>query len=522
MRYDALGRPYNLSFPDETRVTTIRDPLGNVVREIDALGRTTTMEYAGMGVLTRLIDAGGRAWRFEYTSKERLERITNPRGEVHAFARDHAGRVLEETTFDGRVLQYRWLASGRLGAILYPDGTHRTFTYDRAGALVSDGASDGSVTAFGRDRAGRIVAAVIEEGGARVETVFERDPLGRLVAERQGDQVTRFRYDAHGRRTARVLPNGDETRYRYGRRMAKRVRPEERREARTSDADTVSYVWDLRDRLREVRFPSGHRVVMTYDAFGRRVRKEVIGVEGICVRSVTFVWDGDALAAELDRVKGARSFAHAPGTLVPLLQQERGEVFAYVNDHLGTPKELLDRRGLVAWSAAHAAWGQVVEVQGDPVSALNTRGRVSSPFRLLGQYADEETGLCATRFRYFDPAVGRWLSPDPLGIAGGLTAFGFDGCPTSDVDPLGLSTGFFRGGSSVEPKPGEYKIKDGLVQPTHGISVFSNPDKTAKWGTHEIESIPPELQIKQRGKDPEHYEIMPKEPMSEEQYKAKL
>ena len=67
------------------------------------------------------------------------------------------------------------------------------------------------------------------------------------------------------------------------------------------------------------------------------------------------------------------------------------------------------------------------------------RRPVSSPFRLLGQYLDEETGLSGTRYRWFDADVGRWLSPDPLGIEGGWELFGFDGCPTVDVDPLGLA-----------------------------------------------------------------------------------
>jgi RHS repeat-associated protein len=260
---------------------------------------------------------------------------------------------------------------------------------------------------------------------------------------------------------------------------------------------------------------------MQYDALGRRVRKDVVP-PGRGARITAYLWDGDDLAAESDTERGLRIFVHAPGTFVPLLQQERGEVFTYVNDHLGMPKELIDPAGMVAWSAAHSAWGKVVETRADAIGEQNRGRKVDSPFRLLGQVADEETGLCFTRFRCFDPEVGRWLSPDPLGFEGGWNLFGFDGSPTNHNDPFGLATGFFRGGSSVDPKPGEYKVKDGMVQPTHGVSVFSNPDKTAKWGTHEIESIPPELQIKQRGRDPEHYEIMPKAPMSEEEYKAKL
>src|SRR5262249_33296586 len=82
----------------------------------------------------------------------------------------------------------------------------------------------------------------------------------------------------------------------------------------------------------------------------------------------------------------------------------------------------------------------VIETYSNTTSELNRGRKASSPFRLLGQYADEETGLCYTRFRYFDPEVGRWCSPDPLGIAGGNNLLAFDGSPTAVVDPLGLAT----------------------------------------------------------------------------------
>ena len=108
----------------------------------------------------------------------------------------------------------------------------------------------------------------------------------------------------------------------------------------------------MRDRLREVKLPDGTRVVMTYDAFGRRLRKEVFTPGAARPRSVDFIWDGDAVAADLDSERGLRCFVHHPGTLMPLLQQERGEIFTYVNDQLGTPRELVDRGGLVAKSCS--------------------------------------------------------------------------------------------------------------------------------------------------------------------------
>ena len=53
--------------------------------------------------------------------------------------------------------------------------------------------------------------------------------------------------------------------------------------------------------------------------------------------------------------------------------------------------------------------------------------------RFPGQYFDEETGLHYNRFRYYDPAIGRYVSADPIGQAGGVNVFGYAG-----NDPVGL------------------------------------------------------------------------------------
>jgi RHS repeat-associated protein len=587
--YDRLGRPSMLRFPDGSTVARAYDALGKLVRTVDPLGRATTMERGGMGVLTRMTCPDGRQWSLSYTSKERVKEVKNPLGESYTFVHDEAGRVVEEKTFDGRVIRYRYSESSRIERIAYPDGTWRSFSYDRAGSLLGEEASDGSRARFGRDRMGRLVVAALEEGGREIVTQFERDPLGRVIAERQGDRLLRFAYDARGRRVSRVLPDGASTRYgwsaagaltrltheghelvferdvlgreiqrgdaegkvaihqtwdqmdrlieqratapspddgtptpqvmrrwqydragrvtrlddgRWGTTVYSHDRAERlieasrgaHRELFSYDAasslvgaleglggraepwkvgpgnvlkqagaaiyhndacgrragklarveagpgspgheEETRYVWDVRSRLREIELPSGERVRMTYDALGRRVRKEIVSTSG-AARAVDFVWDGDVVAADLDSTRGARNFVHHPFTLAPLLQQERGGLFTYVNDQLGTPLELLDRAGRVAWATTHSSWGKVTEIARDPAQ----RGRdIDSPFRLLGQYADEETGLCCTRYRHFDPAVGRWCSPDPVGLGGGANLFAWDGAPTLSIDPLGLS-----------------------------------------------------------------------------------
>ena len=96
------------------------------------------------------------------------------------------------------------------------------------------------------------------------------------------------------------------------------------------------------------------------------------------------------------------------------------------------PKELVTTRGEIAWSAAHSAYGKVLKTHEDGSGA-------SSPFRLLGQVADDDAELTWTRFRCFDPEIGAWISTDPLEIAGGLNLYGFDGAPTRFIDELGLA-----------------------------------------------------------------------------------
>ena len=605
MTHDRMGRATTLRRPDGGAIQRAYDPYGYLIRETDTLGRVTTMEYGGMGVLTRLVTADGRTWSFAYTSEERIREVKNPVGETYSFLRDDAGRVITEKTFDGRTIEYRRSLAGQVAAISYPDKTSRSFSYDRLGHMTSDEGSDGSRASYQRDRFGRLLGAALDEEGHRAVTLFERDQLGRLVAERQDDRTVRYAYDTRGRQVERVMPDGARTLYSYdgngelarlthnghrlvferdaagreirrgdeGGRLAIHSRydamdrlieqravapsPEQsvpailvqrqwsydkagrvqriddarwgattyqydkvtqlveakrgalrevfeydgagslvraleglapgerpsaawevkpgnlvaragktrfaydargrrigkREQARGGGETSTEYTWDVRDRLREVKLDDGRRVVMTYDALGRRVRKEVISAEAPRSRVTVFVWDGDVLGADLEPERGPRCFVCEPGTLTLLLQEERGEIFTYVNDHLGAPKELIDPSGAVVWAAAHSAWGRVTETYADPVSERNRGRRVESPFRLVGQIADEETGLCWTRFRAFDPEVGRWLSPDPIGLKGGWNLFAFDGAPSVDIDPLGLAKHPPRPAPAATPPP---------------------------------------------------------------------
>ena len=61
--------------------------------------------------------------------------------------------------------------------------------------------------------------------------------------------------------------------------------------------------------------------------------------------------------------------------------------------------------------------------------------------RFPGQYFDRETNLHYNYFRYYEPETGRYVSPDPIGLAGGINIYGYGGQnPLGMIDPYGLET----------------------------------------------------------------------------------
>ena len=104
-------------------------------------------------------------------------------------------------------------------------------------------------------------------------------------------------------------------------------------------------------------------------------------------------------------------------------------MYYYHNDHLGTPRVLTDNNASVVWSALYTAFGQAqISVE-----------TVTNPHRLPGQYYDPETGLHYNYHRYYNPNTGRYLTPDPIGLEGGVNLYGYVGNdPINKKDPSGL------------------------------------------------------------------------------------
>lgn len=79
--------------------------------------------------------------------------------------------------------------------------------------------------------------------------------------------------------------------------------------------------------------------------------------------------------------------------------------------------------------------------------------------RFQGQQEDEETGLHYNRHRYYDPGSGRFVSKDPIGLAGGINVYQYVPNPIVWIDPLGLSAACCCKGSYSGAKQASQYLK---------------------------------------------------------------
>lgn len=161
-----------------------------------------------------------------------------------------------------------------------------------------------------------------------------------------------------------------------------------------------------------------------------------------------------------------------PHSFRPLSQTERvsprdapqewvdEQFYAIVTDLVGTPTEMVDSDGNLAWHPHTTLWGTV---------ALSSGG-ASCPLRFPGQYYDPETGLNYNYHRYYDSLGGRYGSNDPLGLGAGLNPQAYVPNPAYWIDPLGLmgcggGQQFYRGQNLVRPRLSRHG-------PMNTVSIF--------------------------------------------------
>jgi len=196
-------------------------------------------------------------------------------------------------------------------------------------------------------------------------------------------------------------------------------------ETRTDACGTTTYTWDARNRLTAIDGYHDDCTALTasfsYDALNRRIEKTVDGVTS------QYVYDGwDIVQETTDGV--VTNYARTLNIDEPLaLERSDGTVRYYKADALGSIIALLDADGVVTTSYAYDAFGNVA-----------ISGSDENPFQYTGRENDG-TGLYYYRARYYSPEMRKFISEDPIGLAGGINFYAYvQNNPVNWIDPYGL------------------------------------------------------------------------------------
>ena len=313
-------------------------------------------------------------------------------------------------TINGRSVRYDYDAFGSLSGAVFGDGSRQWRNPDLMGNVYDS--PDRTDRSYGR-------------GGQLRE-----------------DKKWRYYYDSHGNLVLKTM-----------RRSGPSLETGMRDEFLAWQSGDYAYTWQGNGMLRSVTRPDGKTVTFKYDALGRRIEKVFDG------RVYRYLWNGDVILHEWDYAEADRpntivtetgevtldrpepvenpiTWVYDSDSYVPTAKIVGDRHYSIVSDYIGRPVQAYDDNGNIVWQADYDIYGNVRNLHGS---------RQFIPFRQLGQYEDEETGLYYNRFRYYDPRIGNYISQDPIRLGGGMSLYAYVHDTNSWIDLLGLS-GMPKGG----------------------------------------------------------------------------
>jgi RHS repeat-associated protein len=441
-RYDELYRLTGVRDPLGQNTTVVYNALGQPTESYDEVGRRTTYTYDG---LNRLASMGtpDATVSYTYDAAGRPVRLEDSQGGAVAWAYDEAGRLRTETSPAG-VVAYTYNAAGQRVSMSAADRAQVTYEYDEAGrvktirqGVASFGYSYDSVSRLvGLTRPNAVTTGYTYDAGGRIERLRHEGGAGQPIEDYRytyttDDQIASITSQF----SATQLPNAKtaaaaDAANRVGQFGASSYAFDELGQtvSKTDAGGTTRYDWDARGRLTQATLADGRVVRYGYDALGRLAARTAGG------STTRHLYDGEDVV--LDRRDDGSTVEYVNGGTDRKLSQTAGggAPLYFLQDHLGSTAALTDAGGSVVEARSYTAYGE-------------TGGASATRYGFTGRELDDATGLLNYRARWYDPEQGRFLSPDPIGFAGGINFYAYTGGdPLNLTDPSGLSAKtFFEG-----------------------------------------------------------------------------
>jgi len=465
--YDALGRQTSITRAG-TSMSYVYDAVGNRIQRTDYNGvvtnytyddlnrlttityptRTVTYNYDPLNNLTRAINENGTVY-INYDNRYRVSSFSDPFFYGISYTYDAVGNRTALKVNGATCATYTYDAANRLSTL--KDSANLTFNYnfDSANRLTSRSAPNGVTSSYGYDDMNRLTSLMHTNGSTILsgnlytynnannisswttqtsQKEYTYDAVDRLTSVSNFEApAENYSYDAIGNRTASQLSAT------YGYQPFNRLTSTTNATytydnngdlvSRTDSSGTTTFTFNEENQLTQVTLPNGLAVNYKYDGLGRRIQRTTS--TGANER---YVYDGSDVLIDLNPDWSvATTYFNGRGVDDHLRQTRAGSGASYfLTDHLGSTAALADSSANVLEISNYDSFG-------------NSTGSALTRYTYTGRERDPDTGMLYYRARWYDAGIGRLISEDPIGFAGGINQYRYvRNNPIRFSDPLGL------------------------------------------------------------------------------------
>ncbi len=468
--YNPEGLPTTTTDADGQAVSYQYNAAGQVTEEKLADGTQESFTYDSQGELASTTDSTGTT-TYHYNSADELTSVTYPSGETLTYTYNSEGqRISLVDSASGFAVDYNYNAVGQLASLTDANGDSLvTYTYDVDGRLSEQANSNGTYTTYSYDADSNILELINYGPGGAIQSSFaytynslnERatestldgtwtysyDAAGELTSAvfastnaAVPDQNLAYVYDAAGNRVETII-NGTTTNYTTNNRNEYTAVGGTTYEydangnltSEINSSGTTTFTYNSLNQLTEVVTPTDTWTYQ-YNALGERVSATHNG------QTIVYVLDptgqGNVVAAYNRAGQLVADYAYGLG-----LVSQTGPTGTdyYQFDAIGSIVGVTNNAGVLEDQYTYDPFGNLLN--------SSTSTSATTPFGFVGQSGalNEGASLIFMRARSYDEVLGRFLSPDPLGLGGGsANPFVYvSNSPVDLLDPSGLGPGEF-------------------------------------------------------------------------------
>ncbi len=442
--YDALGRLIGLYSSDGTvGYIYFYDLNNNPIEVVDSVqGYSSVYSYDGW---SRTLSDGIKntfSQSFVYDALGRITSLMAPDGSLVGYSYKEGN--LDTITWKGAMHRYKEfdLKNRPLRATLIGKAGEHSLVWDKKGRIVKIATPHFTQTISddGFDAVGNLKGCNFTDGVGQVEIAAAYDDLYQLTQE-VGVQTHSYTNDSLANRQSKnndlysvdsknKLLNTKENAFTYDKNgnLIQQVTPKH----------TMRFAYDALDRLIKVS-DGKQEIAYCYDNFHRRISCSANGKAPeyflhLGQREIG-LYNPTTKKLKEYRVLGLGKGAELGASVVIELD---GKLFSPIHDHRGSVVALIDAdTGEIAESYRYTAFGECETYSHSQHQIEKTA--VHNPWGYASKRLDSETGFVYFSRRYYAPATGRWITPDPLGFADGPNMYAYvQNNPMTRFDLYGL------------------------------------------------------------------------------------